>query len=96
MKVKIEIDTKTFVRFWLVVIAFAFAILAIYSASAALILIGIAFFLALALNAPVSFFGQVFTGQEPRRRYGDCVYPCRCTFGGSSIFGDSSYRTADR
>ncbi len=58
MKVKIEIDTNTFVRFWLVVIGFAFAILAIYSARTALILIGVAFFLALALNAPVSYLAK--------------------------------------
>jgi predicted PurR-regulated permease PerM len=54
MKVRIEIDTRTFVRFWLVVIGFAFAILALYSARTALIIIGIALFLALALNGPVS------------------------------------------
>lgn len=54
MKVRIEIDTKTFVRFWLVVIGFAFAILALYSARTALTIIGIALFLALALNGPVS------------------------------------------
>lgn len=64
MKVKIEIDTRTFVRFWLVVIGFAFAILAIYSASAALILIGVAFFLALALNAPVSFLAKHLPGKS--------------------------------
>jgi predicted PurR-regulated permease PerM len=64
MKVKIEIDTKTFVRFWLVVIGFAFAILAIYSASAALILIGIALFLALALNAPVSLLARHLPGKS--------------------------------
>jgi len=58
MKVKIEIDTRTFVRFWLVVIGFAFAILAIYSARTALIIIGVAFFLALALNAPVSYLAK--------------------------------------
>ena len=29
MKVRIEIDTKTFVRFWLVVVGFAFAIIEI-------------------------------------------------------------------
>ena len=39
MRVRIEIDTKTFVRFWLVVIGFAFAILAIYLAQTALIMI---------------------------------------------------------
>ena len=54
MKVRIEIDTKTFVRFWLVVIGFAFAILAIYLAQTALIMIGTAGFLALALNGPVN------------------------------------------
>lgn len=64
MKTRIEIDTKTFVRFWLVVIAFAFAILAIYSAKDALILIGIAFFLALALNAPVSFIARHLPGKS--------------------------------
>ena len=64
MKVRIEIDTKTFVRFWLVVIGFAFAILAIYSASAALIILGIAFFLALALNAPVSFLAKHLPGKS--------------------------------
>jgi len=54
MKVRIEIDTKTFVRFWLVVIGFAFAILLLYSARTALVIVGVSLFLALALNAPVS------------------------------------------
>lgn len=64
MKTRIEIDTKTFVRFWLVVIGFAFAILAIYSARTALILIGIAFFLALALNAPVTYLAKHLPGKS--------------------------------
>lgn len=64
MKVKIEIDTKTFVRFWLVVIGFAFALLAIYSASSALILLGIAFFLAMALNAPVNYLAKFLPGKS--------------------------------
>lgn len=64
MKVKIEIDTRTFVRFWLVVIGFAFAILAIYSARTALIIIGVAFFLALALNAPVSYLAKHLPGRS--------------------------------
>lgn len=54
MKVRIEIDTKTFVRFWLVVIGFAAVIYALYSARTALIILGTALFLALALNGPVS------------------------------------------
>lgn len=59
MKVRIEIDTKTFVRFWLVVIGFAFVILALYSARTALTIIGIALFLALALNGPVSRLARI-------------------------------------
>ena len=54
MKVKIEIDTKTFVRFWLVVFGFAAIILMIYLARTALMLLGAAGFLALALNGPVN------------------------------------------
>jgi predicted PurR-regulated permease PerM len=64
MKVKIEIETKTFVRFWLVVMGFALAILAIYSASTALLILGTAFFLALALNAPVSWLAKHLPGES--------------------------------
>jgi len=59
MKVRIEIDTKTFVRFWLVVVGFFFAIVALYSARNALLILGIAAFLALALNGPVSRLARV-------------------------------------
>lgn len=64
MKVKIEIDTRTFVRFWLVVIGFALAAVLIYSAQIALIIIGAAFFLALALNPPVSRLARVLPGKS--------------------------------
>jgi predicted PurR-regulated permease PerM len=64
MKVRIEIDTKTFVRFWLVVVGFAFGILAIYSARTALIILGTAFFLALALNKPVNFLASHLPGKS--------------------------------
>jgi predicted PurR-regulated permease PerM len=64
MKVRIEIDTKTFVRFWLVVIGFAVAILAIYSARTALIIIGTALFLALALNEPVTRLARHLPGKS--------------------------------
>lgn len=64
MKVRIDIDTRTFVRFWLVVIGFAFAILAIYSARQALILLGTALFLALALNTPVSYLAKHLPGKS--------------------------------
>ncbi|MDN5819353.1 MAG: AI-2E family transporter [bacterium] len=64
MKVRIEIDTKTFVRFWLVVIAFALAALAIYSARTALLIVGISFFLALALNPPVNWIAKHMPGRS--------------------------------
>lgn len=64
MKVKIEIDTRTFVRFWLVVIGFALAALLIYSARTALIIIGTAFFLAIALSPPVNRLAKVLPGKS--------------------------------
>jgi len=64
MKVRIEIDTKTFVRFWLVVFGFGIGILALYSARTALVIIGTAFFLALALNGPVSRLARHLPGRS--------------------------------
>jgi len=64
MKVKIEIDTRTFVRFWLVVIGFAVAAIVLYSAKTALIILGAAFFLALALNPPVNRLARVLPGKS--------------------------------
>ena len=64
MKVKIEIDTRTFVRFWLVVIGFAAVAIAMYSAKTALIILGAAFFLALALNPPVNRLARILPGKS--------------------------------
>lgn len=64
MKLKIDVETRTFVRFWLVVTGFAAAILAIVLARNALILIGIALFLALALNPPVSWLARRLPGKS--------------------------------
>lgn len=64
MKVRIEIDTKTFVRFWLVVIGFGLAGLMIYSARQALIILGAALFLALALGYPVQRLAHLFPGKS--------------------------------
>ncbi|MCX6728686.1 MAG: AI-2E family transporter [Candidatus Saccharibacteria bacterium] len=64
MKVKIEIDTRTFVRFWLVVIGFALAAFLIYSARTALIIIGTAFFLAIALSPPVNRLAKILPGKS--------------------------------
>lgn len=64
MKVRIDIDTRTFVRFWLVVIAFALAAVALYSARTALIILGVSLFLALALNGPVSAISKRLPGKS--------------------------------
>ena len=64
MKVKIEIDTRTFVRFWLVVIGFAAIAFVIISAQAALIILGTALFLAIALNPLVSRLARVIPGKS--------------------------------
>lgn len=64
MKVRIDIDTRTFVKFWLVIIGFALVGLAIYSASSALLILGSAFFLALALNPPVSYIARKLPGKS--------------------------------
>lgn len=64
MKMKVEIETQTFVRFWLVVIGFVAAIGAIFLARGALITIGIALFLALALNPPVTALAAKLPGKS--------------------------------
>lgn len=64
MKVRIEIDTQTFVRFWLVVIGFIFAIFLIYLSRTALVLIGTAAFLALALSVPVNTLAAKIPGKS--------------------------------
>lgn len=64
MKVRIEIDTKTFVRFWLVVIGFGLLGLMIFSSRSALIIIGTALFLAVALNGPVAKLASYLPGRS--------------------------------
>ncbi len=64
MKTQIDIDTNTFVRFWLVLIGFALALLIIYSARSALILLAIAAFFALALNSPVNYLARHLPGKS--------------------------------
>lgn len=64
MKVRIEIDTQTFVRFWLVVIGFALAGVLLWNARTALIILGVAFFLALALNGPVARLARLLPGKS--------------------------------
>lgn len=64
MNVRIEIDTRTFVRFWLVVIGFAMVALAIYSARTALIIVGTSFFLAIALSPPVNRLAKILPSKS--------------------------------
>jgi len=64
VRTRIEIDTRTFVRFWLVVLGFLAVILALWIARGALITIGIALFLALALNPPVSMIARRLPGKS--------------------------------
>jgi predicted PurR-regulated permease PerM len=64
MKTRIDIDTRTFVRFILVVIGFGLAIFAIYHALTALLILGISLFLAVALNGPVSRISKILPGRS--------------------------------
>ena len=64
MKIKLDIDTRTFVRFWLVVIGFVVAAFVIYSARTALIIIASAAFLALVLNPPVNRLARILPGRS--------------------------------
>ncbi len=64
MKTRIEIDTKTFVRFWLVVISFGLVAFAIYSARTALTIIGIALFFAIALSTPVNRLTKILPSKS--------------------------------
>ena len=67
MKVKIEIDTKTLVRFWLVIFGFIILAGAIWIAKDVLIMIIIAAFLALALNSPVAKIAKILPGSSKNR-----------------------------
>lgn len=58
MKVKIEIDTATFVRLFLVAAGFVLAVLAVWKLTPSLMIVLISFFLAMALNPPVSFLAK--------------------------------------
>ncbi len=64
MRTRIDIDTQTFVRFWLVVIAFALGLYALHMASMALIILGISLFLALALSRPVARIAKWLPGKS--------------------------------
>lgn len=64
MRTRIDIDTQTFVRFWLVVIAFVLGLYALSLASVGLIILGVSFFLALALSRPVARIAAWLPGKS--------------------------------
>ncbi|MEI6228986.1 MAG: AI-2E family transporter [Candidatus Saccharibacteria bacterium] len=64
MKMHIDIDTKTFIRFWLVVIGFGLVGLAIFRAWPALIIVGASFFLAIALNPSVNYIAKMLPSKS--------------------------------
>ena len=54
MSKTVEVDTKTFVRFWLVIALLALAVTLVSQAATGLIIVGIAFFLAIAVRPLVA------------------------------------------
>lgn len=64
MKVKIDIDTNTFIRLGLVVIGFIVSIFLIVKARQPLTTVGVSMFLALALNPPVSKIAKRLPGKS--------------------------------
>lgn len=85
MKRTIEIETKTFVRFWLVLAGLVMAVLMLYQARVGLLVLGIALFMALALNEPVTFLAKRLPGKS-RTLATALSYSAVVLFLGSVIF----------
>ncbi|MDR1032591.1 MAG: AI-2E family transporter [Candidatus Nomurabacteria bacterium] len=64
MKVNIGIDTKTFIRFWLVVIGFLLVGFAIFMARQGILIVLVSMFLAIALNPVVSKVASHLPGKS--------------------------------
>lgn len=64
MSTRIEIDTKTFIRFWLVIIGFFLLISLAWQAKTGLILVFIALFLALAMNPLINGIDRLIPGKN--------------------------------
>ena len=62
--VELTISTKTFIRFWLVILGFIALALIGWAARVPLALLAISFFLALVLNHPVSFIARYLPGKS--------------------------------
>lgn len=63
-RTRIDIDTRTFIRFWLVIIGFVVAAFVIFLAQHALLILAISLFLALALNVPVTRLAKRLPGKS--------------------------------
>ena len=61
---KVQIDTKTFIRFWLVILGFLAVGYLIVKASAGLLIIGCALFFALAIKPLVNRLANLFPGKS--------------------------------
>ena len=61
---KVQIDTKTFIRFWVVIIGFVAAGYLLAKASAGLLIIGCALFFALAIKPLVNRIANLFPGKS--------------------------------
>lgn len=64
---KFQIDTKTFVRFWLVIIAIVLVFLFVGQAWEGILIVGIAAFLAIAIQPLAKLFEKWFSTKEKKR-----------------------------
>mgnify|MGYP001718135811 FL=1 len=62
--VELTISTKTFIRFWLVILGFITLALVCWAARIPLAMLAISFFMALVLNRPVSFIARYLPGKS--------------------------------
>lgn len=60
---KVTVDTKTFIRFWLVILGFAAAGFLLFQAATGLLIIGAALFFALAINPLVRKLAKLIPGE---------------------------------
>lgn len=73
MRVHIDIDTSTFVRFGLVALGFVLGFVVLYHLQGPLTMLAISIFLALALNTPVNWIARHLPGSKQSRFAGTAV-----------------------
>ena len=66
MSKTVQVDTKTFVRFWLVIFALGVFIWFIDQAIAGLVIVGLAIFFAIAIQPLARWFGKRFDKKNSR------------------------------